>query len=180
MVVTIYYVSDLLEQLYNKSDNLNKVCTSCFKLKSCWRLVCRLTTRSKIFASSSTRVKTNKLWQTCQQFVTNLFASCWQVVFALLVPSCWKKFETSCSQLVTILVGLLDDKTDVMIKQHRLVLSTLWQSCYDRVVRTTLWKFWYFRQACYNLSAVRIQLGDVLLTWYKMWDFNIWNPVLLL
>ena len=37
--------------------------------------------------SRSTRVKTHKLLQVCKQVVTNLFTSCQQVVFALLVPS---------------------------------------------------------------------------------------------
>jgi hypothetical protein len=41
-------------------------------------------------------VKTHKLLQVCKQVVTNLFTSCQQVVFALLVPSCCNKFETSC------------------------------------------------------------------------------------
>jgi hypothetical protein len=41
-------------------------------------------------------VKTHKLLQVCKQVVTNLFTSCRQVVFALLVPSCCNKFGTSC------------------------------------------------------------------------------------
>ena len=36
----------------------------------------------------TTHVKTHKLFQVCKQVVTNLFTSCRQVVFALLVPSC--------------------------------------------------------------------------------------------
>ena len=55
-----------------------------------------------------TRVKTHKLLQVCKQVVTSLFASCQQVVFALLVPSCCNKFGTSCEQLVTSLMALLD------------------------------------------------------------------------
>jgi hypothetical protein len=43
-----------------------------------------------------THVKTHKLLQVCKQVVTNLFTSCQQVVFALLVPSCCNKFGTSC------------------------------------------------------------------------------------
>ena len=34
----------------------------------------------------TTHVKTHKLLQVCKQVVTNLFTSCRQVVFALLVP----------------------------------------------------------------------------------------------
>ena len=45
---------------------------------------------------SSTHVKTHKLLQVCKQVVTNLFTSCQQVVFALLVPSCCNKFGSSC------------------------------------------------------------------------------------
>jgi hypothetical protein len=41
-------------------------------------------------------VKTHKLLQVCKQVVTNLFTSCQQVVFALLVPSCCNKFGTGC------------------------------------------------------------------------------------
>ena len=37
---------------------------------------------------SSTNVKTHKLLQVCKQVVTNLFTSCREVVFALLVPIC--------------------------------------------------------------------------------------------
>jgi hypothetical protein len=40
--------------------------------------------------------KTHKLSQVCKQVVTNLFTSCRQVVFALLVPSCCNKFGISC------------------------------------------------------------------------------------
>jgi hypothetical protein len=37
--------------------------------------------------ASCTHVKTHKLLQVCKQVVTNLFSSCRQVVFALLVPT---------------------------------------------------------------------------------------------
>ncbi len=39
---------------------------------------------------------THKLLQLCKQVVTNLFTSCQQIVFALLVPCCCNKFGTSC------------------------------------------------------------------------------------
>jgi hypothetical protein len=44
---------------------------------------------------SRARVKAHKLLQVCKLVVTNLFTSCRQVVFALLVPSCCNKFGTS-------------------------------------------------------------------------------------
>ena len=56
----------------------------------------------------TTHVKTHKLLQVCKQVVTNLFTNCRQVVFALLVPSCWNKFGTRCQQLVTSLMALSD------------------------------------------------------------------------
>jgi hypothetical protein len=43
--------------------------------------------------------KAHKLLQVCKQVVTNLFTSCWQVVFALLVPSCCNKLLTTCKTL---------------------------------------------------------------------------------
>jgi hypothetical protein len=49
-----------------------------------------------------THIKTHKLLQVCKQAVTNLFTSCRQDVFALLVPSCWNKvwnkLLTTCKQ----------------------------------------------------------------------------------
>jgi hypothetical protein len=42
-----------------------------------------------------THVKTHKLLQVYKQVVTNMFTSCRQVVFALLVPSCCNKFGIS-------------------------------------------------------------------------------------
>ena len=50
-----------------------------------------------------TRVKTHKLLQVCKQVVTSLFASCQQVVFALLVPGLlqqvWNNFLTTSNKL---------------------------------------------------------------------------------
>jgi surface polysaccharide O-acyltransferase-like enzyme len=53
-----------------------------------------------------THVETYKLLQVCKQVVTNLFTSCQQVVFALLVPSCCNKFGTlltTCNKLEGII-----------------------------------------------------------------------------
>jgi hypothetical protein len=81
-----------------------------------------------------THVKTHKLLQVCKQVVTNLFTSCQQVVFALLVPSCCNNFGTSCWQLVTSLMALSDlsqgcsNKSDtVMINKNVTRLTT--QGC---------------------------------------------------
>jgi hypothetical protein len=41
-------------------------------------------------------IKTHKLLQVCKKVVANLFTSCQQVMFELLVPSCWNKFGSSC------------------------------------------------------------------------------------
>ena len=49
-----------------------------------------------ILRGPATHIKMHKLLQVCKQLVANLFTSCRQVVFALLVPSCRNKFETSC------------------------------------------------------------------------------------
>jgi hypothetical protein len=46
-----------------------------------------------------THVKTHKLLQVCKQVVTDLFTSCQQVVFALLVPSCWTSLEQAVNNL---------------------------------------------------------------------------------
>ena len=53
----------------------------------------------------SSHVKTHKLLQVCKRVVTNLFTSCRQVVFTLLVPSCNKFGE---SELVISLMASLD------------------------------------------------------------------------
>jgi hypothetical protein len=44
-------------------------------------------------------IKMHKLLQVCKQVVTNLFTSCRQVVFALLVPSCCNKFGQAVNYL---------------------------------------------------------------------------------
>jgi hypothetical protein len=60
------------------------------------KIECTYAKHSSINNASAAHVKTHKLLQICKQVVTNLFTSCQQVVFALLVPSCCNKFETSC------------------------------------------------------------------------------------
>jgi hypothetical protein len=56
-----------------------------------------------------THVKTHKLLQVCKQVLTNLFTSCRQVVFTLLVPSC-NKFGLS-----DLLQGCSNKSDTVMI-----------------------------------------------------------------
>ena len=54
--------------------------------------------RSACLSSTYIHVKTRKFLQVCMQVVTNLFTSCQQVVFALLVPTvvCCNKFGQVC------------------------------------------------------------------------------------
>ena len=94
--------------------------------------------------------------------VTRLFPSCWQIAFALRVPSCSNKFETSClTRLVTRLskTRLMQYKT---IPWHHCVIDSatiLLQLVCIRVVRTTLWQVWYFSQACYKMSPCKLHAG---------------------
>ena len=75
-------VSVLLEQPCNKSDNIDKVVTSCQQLVP----ILGQAGRTQLFNGLYMR-KTHKLLQVCKQVVTNLFTSCQQVAFALFVPS---------------------------------------------------------------------------------------------
>jgi hypothetical protein len=136
----------------------------------------------------STHVKTHKLLQVCKQVVANLFTSCRQVVFALLVPSCCNKFETSCSQLVTSLMALSDllqvfsYKSDtVMINNknvtrlttqgcNNIVISWLDRTCWNNLATSLIISTRLLQvvnslfQTCYNNweQAVRTQLVDAL------------------
>jgi hypothetical protein len=117
-----------------------------------------------------------QLWNVhlCTHVVTNLFTSCRQVVFALLVPSCCNKFGTSCQQLVTSLMAL----------------SNSLQACCEHILLTSCKIFtclqpynnrWYFFQAVFSWSLeIRIttseytncylvlqrELPNYLHTWY--------------
>jgi hypothetical protein len=53
---------------------------------------------TKMFFSKDFGIRKNTQVVTDQQTrcYTNLFINCRQVVFALLVPSCWNKFGTNC------------------------------------------------------------------------------------
>ena len=68
-----------------------KICRHARQLAQQHSLMC-----SRLNQCPNIHVKTHKLLQVCKQIVTNLFTSCRQVVFALLVPSCCNKFGTSC------------------------------------------------------------------------------------
>ena len=57
------------------------------------------TWRTTSIYTRDTHVKTHKLLQVWKQVVTNLFTSCRQVVFALLVSNCCNKFGTGLSLL---------------------------------------------------------------------------------
>jgi hypothetical protein len=99
---------------------------------------------------SCTLAKTHKLLQVCKQVVTNLFTSCQQVVFALLVPSCCNKFGTSCQQ------------------------CNLWQpwwhyqTCY-KVVRTSLIQSWYNK----NVTRLTTQVcNNIVIPWLHR---TCWN-----
>ena len=103
-------ISDLLEQLVASllaSSTLLQDDNNCSRLVINWEQAVRTHPVDKLsdfYACKSntyrllihTHVKTHKLLQVCKQVITNLFPSCRQVVFALLVPSCCSKFGTSC------------------------------------------------------------------------------------
>jgi hypothetical protein len=83
-----------------------------------FKFVCRLrnVSKNKNFEFSHnlkwyiiriTHVKTHKLLQVCKQVVTNLFTSCRQVGFALLVPSCCNKFGTKLLTTCNMLDGII-------------------------------------------------------------------------
>jgi hypothetical protein len=119
-------VSDLSEQPCNKSDNAIKLVPSCQQLVP--NLLQQLGTSSanttcrqlvNIFVTTCTQICDNLCVFTCVggydylffckkclmwQTNTSLFTSCRQVVFALLVSSCWNKLLT----LLTILMALSD------------------------------------------------------------------------
>jgi hypothetical protein len=68
-------------------------------------------------------VKTHKLLQVCKQVVTNLFTSCQQVVFALLVPSCCitsleqavNNLERACMMALSDLLQGRSNKSDTIM-----------------------------------------------------------------
>jgi hypothetical protein len=74
----------------------------------------------------STHVKTHKLLQVCKQVVTNLFTSCQQVVFALLVPSCCNKLD-----------GIIRRVTRLFYSENFYVCTRILQH-----VTCTCWPWW--------------------------------------
>jgi hypothetical protein len=77
----------------------------------------------------TTHVKTHSLLQICKQVVTNLFTSCQQVVFALLVPSCCNKFGTY--KLLTTYVTSLMALSDLV---YKVLITSLIQPWYKKNV----------------------------------------------
>ncbi len=100
---------------------------------------------------TTTRVKTHKLLHVCKQFVTNLFTSCQQVVFALLVSmllqQVWNKLSTTCNKLdgiIRLAARLfqqvwysLDITRMLQGRRHKFVTILLYHDCI-RLVGTTL------------------------------------------
>ena len=112
-----------------------------------------------------TQVKTHKLLQVCKQVVTNLFTSCQQVVFALLVPrlleQVWNKLLTTCKKLDGII---------------RLVTNLFWQVWYSHDITRMLQGWWHkvvtillyhdcirLYRTCWNNLATNLILSTRLL-----------------
>jgi hypothetical protein len=121
-------------------------------------------------------VKTHKLLQVCKQVVTNLFTSCQQVVFALLVPSCCNKFGTSFWQLATILMALSDllqgcsNKSDTVMIQvwysHVTRLTT--QGCNNIVIS-------WLHRTCWNNLATSLIISTRLLQFVNSLFQTCWQ-----
>jgi hypothetical protein len=108
----------------------------------------------------TTHVKTHKLLQVCKQVIRNLFTSCRQVVFALLVPSCCNKFGTSCYQHVTSLMTLLDLLQVVitsLIWSYNKNVTRLMTQGYNNIVISWLYL------SCWNNLATRLITSTRLL-----------------
>jgi hypothetical protein len=86
----------------------------------------------------STHVKTHELFQICKQVVTRLLLSRYQDVFALLVPSCCDKSETSCYHLVTRLMTVTDLLQVVLTRLIQTVRNKLLRACCHQLVNNLL------------------------------------------
>jgi hypothetical protein len=99
---------------------------------------------------SCTHVKTHKLLQVCKQVVTNLFTSCRQVVFALLVPSCC---NSSLKQALTA--------SNKLARWH-------YQTC-DKVVLTGVIQSWYNK----NVTRLTTQgCNNIVISWLYRTRWN--------
>jgi hypothetical protein len=89
-------------------------------------------------------VKTHKLLQVCKQLqvVTNLFTSCWQLMFALLVPSCCNKF------------GAVNNSSQAWLH---------YQTCY-KVVLTSLIQSWYNTNVT-RLPTQSASCNNIVISW---------------
>ena len=85
-----------------------------------------------------THVKTLKLSQICKQVVARLLSSRYQDVFALLVPSCCDKSETSCYHLVTRLMTVTDLLQVVPTRLIQAVRNKLLRACCHQLVNNLL------------------------------------------
>jgi hypothetical protein len=88
--------------------------------------------------SPGTRIKTGKLLQMCKQVVTRLLSSRYQDVFALLVPSCCDKSETSCYHLVTRLMTVTDLLQVAPARLIHAVRNKLLRACCHQLVNNLL------------------------------------------
>jgi hypothetical protein len=113
-----------------------------------------------------------------QQAVTRLLSSWYQDVFALLVPSCCDKSETSCYHLVTRLMMVTDFLQVVPKRLIQSVRNKLLRACCHQLVNN-LFRVCRPHQLCCEMiticsklvnnweQAVRTQLVD------KLWDFYL-------
>jgi hypothetical protein len=88
--------------------------------------------------SINTHIKTPKLLQICKQVITRLLWSRYQDVFALLVPSCCDKSETSCYHLVTRLMTVTDLLQVVPTRLIQAVRNKLLRACCHQLVNNLL------------------------------------------
>ena len=157
--------------------------------QSCWNnLVTGLIVPSSLlqfvnslFQTCSNKFGTSSANTSCRQLVNRLVTTCLQVCSNLCVFTCVVEtiFRTSCKQLVTSLVGLSNlsqgcsNKTDQSwynnIVTYSLVLSTLWQSCYNRPVSELLGQPWSKSDIPVELFVVL----NLLTTWNKQCEDNL-------
>jgi hypothetical protein len=141
----------------------------------------------------TTHVKTHKLLQICKQVVTNLFTSCQQVVFALLVPSCCNKFGTFklLTTYVTSLMALSDLVYKVLITSliqpwYKKNVTRLTISDCNNIVITCTSELFKDYQNCTspkdecNLKSLRNSLSAIWNLWEECMFFQIARETILL
>jgi uncharacterized membrane protein len=132
--------------MYTQSNTTNIIVTTCWQTyykpvanTSCWQVV-----RFLLVRFWCVHVKIHKLLQDCKQVITNMFTSCRQVAFTLLVNA---KFVTSFMGLSGLLQGCSNKSDTVMIYKNVTMLTTQVVTillCHDwiRLVGTTLRQVW--------------------------------------